>query len=479
MRKEIIVSLVIFLVIPLVTAQMRSNQTGISFPKPQMTNTNISIGTKNITTKIQVSSQITNFVKCVRSNIAKGMSKKQAAIACRPKKPIKVMLEFKCSELRQKIKSVSEKIGENPDLAAKYMPLLTRLKAEYKHCLIVSPTGPALPADKCEQYRVFSGLLKQSEEELQNLEDLVNSGQLNESTVKKFEAQTEMLKERVEKLKYLCGTKTVEPPCKELYILTRVKDHLQNLANLSNSTESQRINQTIKQIEVRITQLKKLCSRTPVTTQVREVKSLQDLSDVYNARSEETIENITQKNFTRQQLITKLRDLQNEKKELIKNFVTRMKELNLQRQNIIQRLRIGRQVQVEGMKTNISKINVVIGNQSITITPGSKIKISVANETAEADIELELENNTLVDPTTNKTIKILPTQLKHKFRREKIRKMILKRLKNKPVYEVQASRPGRLLGFIPVTLNVKHDVDATSGNVELTVKPWWSFLVLG
>jgi len=49
----------------------------------------------------------------------------------------------------------------------------------------------------------------------------------------------------------------------------------------------------------------------------------------------------------------------------------------------------------------------------------------------------------------------------------------------KPVYNIESEEDGKLFAFIPVKLKIKSKMDAVSGIVEQTKRPWWSFLVFG
>lgn len=44
-------------------------------------------------------------------------------------------------------------------------------------------------------------------------------------------------------------------------------------------------------------------------------------------------------------------------------------------------------------------------------------------------------------------------------------------------YEMTGVKKGNLLFFIPTQMNIKTSLNAKSGNIEKTQKPWWSFLV--
>jgi uncharacterized membrane protein YkoI len=48
-----------------------------------------------------------------------------------------------------------------------------------------------------------------------------------------------------------------------------------------------------------------------------------------------------------------------------------------------------------------------------------------------------------------------------------------------PVYEVIATKEARILGLVPVSMDLEMEVDASNGEIEVTKKPWWGFLCSG
>jgi len=48
--------------------------------------------------------------------------------------------------------------------------------------------------------------------------------------------------------------------------------------------------------------------------------------------------------------------------------------------------------------------------------------------------------------------------------------------KTKAIYEVTAKKESKLFGFIKKSMKVTAEVDAETGNVTSTKKPWWAFL---
>jgi hypothetical protein len=48
-----------------------------------------------------------------------------------------------------------------------------------------------------------------------------------------------------------------------------------------------------------------------------------------------------------------------------------------------------------------------------------------------------------------------------------------------PVYEVIATKEVKILGLVPVSIDIEMVVDASNGEIEITNKPWWGFLCSG
>lgn len=79
---------------------------------------------------------------------------------------------------------------------------------------------------------------------------------------------------------------------------------------------------------------------------------------------------------------------------------------------------------------------------------------------------------------TKKELKVMPDMLP-KTKTVNIKRIELKSIEQEPVYEVKATREGRVLGLFPVSMDVEMQVNANSGEMELTKKPWWSVLCSG
>ncbi len=56
-------------------------------------------------------------------------------------------------------------------------------------------------------------------------------------------------------------------------------------------------------------------------------------------------------------------------------------------------------------------------------------------------------------------------------------KIQLGKIKNKPVYVVTGKKSGKLFGLLPVDVKYEIVVDAESGDISETNKPWWYFFI--
>ncbi|MEA3325584.1 MAG: hypothetical protein U9Q37_10745 [Euryarchaeota archaeon] len=61
-----------------------------------------------------------------------------------------------------------------------------------------------------------------------------------------------------------------------------------------------------------------------------------------------------------------------------------------------------------------------------------------------------------------------------------VKSVELKSAWQEPVYEVIATKEVRILGLVPVSMDIEVVVDASNdGEIEITKKPWWGFLCSG
>ncbi|MEA3329167.1 MAG: FG-GAP-like repeat-containing protein [Nanoarchaeota archaeon] len=79
----------------------------------------------------------------------------------------------------------------------------------------------------------------------------------------------------------------------------------------------------------------------------------------------------------------------------------------------------------------------------------------------------------------NKQIKILPEKAVSNSKIEIVENIELIAKQEKAVYSISGTSSGKLVLVIPVTAEIKSEVDAETGEVISVTKPWWSFLASG
>jgi hypothetical protein len=110
------------------------------------------------------------------------------------------------------------------------------------------------------------------------------------------------------------------------------------------------------------------------------------------------------------------------------------------------------------------------------------IKIEHENVSAITKETIEIEEKTIkvVTPKQDIQINVLPavavsvviSQVPHE-----IKSVELKVVDEKPIYEIEGTKAGKLLWLIPVSFQIQTHVDAQTGETVKLEKPWWSFLV--
>jgi len=121
---------------------------------------------------------------------------------------------------------------------------------------------------------------------------------------------------------------------------------------------------------------------------------------------------------------------------------------------------------------------------TISVDKESKlIRIEHENTTAITQDTIKVEDNGIKveTPKGYAAVNVLPavaTQVAVSRVSHEIKKIELKVLEEKPVYETVGERKARLLWLIPVTLSVKTTIDAQTGRVAKVEQPWWSFLTV-
>lgn len=121
---------------------------------------------------------------------------------------------------------------------------------------------------------------------------------------------------------------------------------------------------------------------------------------------------------------------------------------------------------------NIFSVNVN-GNIADIAPTATGATITSDGVTATAD-EISYENGSVM--MGDSFVKVLPKEVLEKLNLTvEVKKIELKEKKGIAVYDVTVPEKRKLLGFIPVTANVKVQVDSNSGETVDVNKPWWNF----
>jgi uncharacterized membrane protein YkoI len=126
------------------------------------------------------------------------------------------------------------------------------------------------------------------------------------------------------------------------------------------------------------------------------------------------------------------------------------------------------------------------------VPPVVNVTIEIDKETKVAKIEsegvrattaetLKVEEKTLKieTPKGDVQVNVLPsiaTQVAISKFPQEIKEVELKVANEKPVYEIEGKKVGKLLWVFPIEISVQTQIDATEGKILQIKKPWWSFL---
>ena len=131
------------------------------------------------------------------------------------------------------------------------------------------------------------------------------------------------------------------------------------------------------------------------------------------------------------------------------------------------------------------EISTSKGSSSISVEKFSESSISIKEGSVSVITSEKLvisEKRLLMETSSgNKEVKVMPstasetaiTQLKLKNYEIELKDT------GKPVYEVTGKKDARIIGLINVEMQVTSQIDAETGAIERTKKPWWSFLATG
>jgi len=110
-----------------------------------------------------------------------------------------------------------------------------------------------------------------------------------------------------------------------------------------------------------------------------------------------------------------------------------------------------------------------------------KIVLESNGVKAETKEKIEVQSNgILIEKNgTKKELKLLPDKAKEKLSGliDEVKEIELLALEKETVYKTTGTKNGKLLALIPVKMQVSAEINAETGTIKETKKPWWSFLV--
>lgn len=125
-----------------------------------------------------------------------------------------------------------------------------------------------------------------------------------------------------------------------------------------------------------------------------------------------------------------------------------------------------------------------IGPTAVSIgrTQDNRLAVKSGEISAYTTQKLIVEKDKLSMKTSegDKEIKVLPTTASEKAiekNAQSVKEIQLEETAAAPVYSVIGAKKARILFAIPITLSIETKVDAATGEIISTKKPWWNFLV--
>jgi len=131
------------------------------------------------------------------------------------------------------------------------------------------------------------------------------------------------------------------------------------------------------------------------------------------------------------------------------------------------------------------EISTSKGSSSISVEKISEDSISIreGSTSVKTSKKLVIEEKKLMMETSqgNKEVKVMPSTASETAINQLKLKNYEIELKDigKPVYEITGKKDVKVIGFIHAEMVVKSQINAETGAVEKTEKPWWSFLAKG
>lgn len=244
-----------------------------------------------------------------------------------------------------------------------------------------------------------------------------------------------------------------------------------NAALAANQTENAgEIKIKITAIEEKISAAKGQCVKTIVT----EKAGARDVAAYY---TEKVTQIMTEEKDIDAQ-IDQLKQLRTEIDDMIANLIKKKNQLNASEvAGIIDEIKISpRQIQAgtSVIETTNTTILTQIGNKQIEIKP-SETGVTMKEENITIDApNISIKDNKI--EIADKEVTIAPSSVLEKTRITKTKELNLSTENNTPVYNVKGDENRKLLWLIPITMEKKVKIDASTENVITEEKPWWSAL---
>jgi len=385
----------------------------------------------------------------------------------------------KCQEIEKEMRELAMKFQNmNEEEKRQAMEKMTELKNNYVSCIgrpQVSPK-PVVPFDPCEEARILEKLSATVQQKYNDALALYQEGKMSKEEFQKQKIEMENYNKRLESAQQRCqGNMTKENPCIKFDTLEKIYVNLKmQLEMTKDEGERSLLNEKLNSLAKDMDYARAECNKN--LTSAEGITSIEEVQKAIEAKSKIILQKVLEENKTDRELADELAKIEQERARLIKEFVEKMKELDARKQTIINTIKIGKNVSVENIEVNATRVMLEVNGKSIEVIPGEKVEIKQENITVISD-PLEYINGTLYASKSGAEIKILPAQLKEKIReRERIKKINMKD-EAKPVYEVTAEKQGHLLWIIPTNIEISYKIDATNGQVIEEKGPWFGILV--
>lgn len=130
-------------------------------------------------------------------------------------------------------------------------------------------------------------------------------------------------------------------------------------------------------------------------------------------------------------------------------------------------------------KSQTARTQITLDKHNISLKENAENLILKSNgvaATTPLPIELDTTGVYVKIGDTRKEINILPDMLP---KTAKIKQIELKSIEQEPVYEIKATKESKILGLIPISMDIEIEVNSNNSKREITKKPWWSVLCSG